>query len=78
MRKAWLAIDLEDFHSPSKKWQGRIGQDTFVQCKVVGGKNLTQALKNARTDDGRPWYVVGLGTVRSMVYGTKTPEDQLQ
>jgi hypothetical protein len=80
-KKRWLAIDLEDFHDSSKRWQGRDGHDTFVRCKVVGGKNLDQAKKCARTGDGRAWYVVSLGSIRSMVYSStnflQTPEDKI-
>ncbi len=68
MGKSFIAIDLTDFHDKSKKWQGGGNVDT-VKIRVLGGRNLEQAKRLAKSiDPGNAWYVFPLDTLRSMVY----------
>lgn len=71
--KSFIAIDLADFHSKAKKWQGGalLGgkkAEDFVKIQVVGGKNLEQAKKTAAYGNDNAWYVFPLDTYRSMVW----------
>ena len=65
--KHFIAINLEDYHDRSKRWQG--GAVNFVRVRVVGGKNLNQAKKCvAELYPNQAWYVFPMGTMRNMVY----------
>ena len=67
MRKTFVAMDLEDFHKPSKRWQG--GSEETVHIRVIGGKNLNSAKGCARSiDPKKSWYVFPLQTLRNVVY----------
>jgi hypothetical protein len=70
-RKHFIAVDLEDFHSKKKVWQGTradLGGENFVHIHMVGGKNLNQARAIAHEiDPKKAWYVFPLDTWRNRV-----------
>jgi len=62
----WIAINLRDFHDPSKKWQR--GTEDHVQIRIVNGKNLDQAKRWAQFENNDPWLVHRLDTTRNIIY----------
>ena len=65
--KSWIAINLKDFHSQNKKWQG--GKSDNVRIKVVAGDTLEKAKKTAQMDNNDAWLVYNLNTTKNIIYG---------
>jgi len=65
--KSWIAINLRDFHSKDKNWQG--GKNDSVKIKVVAGDTLEKAKKTAQIDNNDAWLVFNLNTTKNIIYG---------
>jgi len=82
-RKSFIAIDLADFHSKTKRWQGGalLGgkkAEDFVKIQVVGGRNLNEAKRTAAAGNDGAWYVFPMGTYRNMVWASINDESRRQ
>jgi hypothetical protein len=64
--KSWIAIELDDFHDPSKQWQR--GTDETVKIQVIGARNLEKAKETARIGNDKAWMVFPLSTIKNIAY----------
>lgn len=71
--KRFLAVDLNDFHDPSKKWQR--GTHDFVKVRVIRASTLEKAKQRLRDlYSDHAWYVAHLGNEKCMVYAVPINE----
>jgi hypothetical protein len=72
MSKNWIAIDLKDFHSTKKQWQG--GKEDTVKIRILGAKNLEKAKQCAIIENDNSWLVFPLNSTKNIAYKGGTNE----
>jgi hypothetical protein len=71
--KSWIAVNLNDFHSPSKKWQQ--GNIASVEISVIGARTLKKAKETARYGNDDAWIVFPLDSVKNIAQKEVKNED---
>jgi len=63
---SWIAINLSDFHDPTKKWQR--GEDNRVEATVIRAKTLERAKETAQCGNNDPWMVFNISRTENIIY----------
>ena len=71
--KSWIAVNLNDFHSPSKKWQQ--GNIASVEISVIGARTLEKAKETARYGNDDAWMVFPLDSIKNIAQKEVKNED---